>query len=149
MRPRLAAILAVLPLALASCQEDEPRSLPASTPPTASSTASAQSSSPTGPQSTGSAEPKPVGPRTNCGEVEAANGDLVAVGVLSGRTTCATVLAVFRAYYRPDTPKQGSAGVATVDGWRCASSSAAETGRSGRASSCVKGSTRITADVIP
>ncbi|TDB88431.1 hypothetical protein [Actinomadura sp. 7K534] len=81
--------------------------------------------------------------------MKAVNGEILAVGVLSGRTTCATVLTVFRGYFAPGTPKQGSAGLATVNGWRCVSSSAAQSSASGRVSTCRKASTTITADVIP
>ncbi|WP_433253023.1 hypothetical protein [Actinomadura nitritigenes] len=84
-----------------------------------------------------------------CGEVKTANGDLLAAAVETGRTACATVLRVLRAYYRPSTPKQGSTGEATVDGWKCASNSSTESARTGRAASCRNGSTTIVADIIP
>jgi hypothetical protein len=71
------------------------------------------------------------------------------VGVLKGQVACSSALAVFRTYYRRDTPKQGSAGVATVHGWRCASNSAAETNTTGRMSTCQTATTKIAADVIP
>jgi hypothetical protein len=58
-------------------------------------------------------------------------------------------LAVFRTYYRRDTPKQGSAGVATVHGWRCASNSSAQASTTGQLSSCQNSSAKIVADVIP
>ncbi|GAB3988221.1 hypothetical protein GCM10029978_110040 [Actinoallomurus acanthiterrae] len=74
---------------------------------------------------------------------------MAAVGVLKGRVACATAMTVFRTYYRKDTPKQGSAGVATVRGWRCASNSAAQTNITGRMSTCRTSTTTISADVIP
>ncbi|MFG2087812.1 MULTISPECIES: hypothetical protein [unclassified Spirillospora] len=156
--------MTVLALTLAACQgEAKPQAVPsssappASSAPTAPATASSAPPAPTATAPSVSADspkpartrPKTVGPRTHCGEVKAANGELLAAGVLSGRTTCATVLTVFRAYFAPGTAKQGSAGVATVSGWRCASNSAAQSSASGRASTCRKGSTTITADVIP
>lgn len=170
LRSPLLAASAVLLLTLAACEGKAPsRTAPApsaqasstsAVPETsAASTAPAASSSPepassaTKPASPSrkpaAPRPKPVGPHTVCGEVKAANGDLLAAAVQTGRTTCATVLRVLRAYYRPSTPKQGSAGVATVDGWTCASNSSAESGRTGRVSSCRNGSTTIVADIIP
>ncbi|SEH01888.1 hypothetical protein SAMN05444920_122139 [Nonomuraea solani] len=74
---------------------------------------------------------------------------MAAVAVHKGRADCAEALRVFRTYYRPRTPKQGSAGVATVAGWECASNSAAESMRTGRLSSCRKDGTTVVADVIP
>jgi hypothetical protein len=71
------------------------------------------------------------------------------VGVLKGHVACSTAVAVFRTYYRSDTPKQGSAGVARVGGWRCASNSAAQANLTGRLSTCQRSATEITADVIP
>ncbi|GAA2835261.1 hypothetical protein [Nonomuraea rubra] len=90
-----------------------------------------------------------AGPGTVCGEAEAANGSLAAVAVRRGRADCAEAVRVLRAYYRPGTPKQGSAGVATVAGWECVSNTAAESMRTGRLTSCRKGGTTIVADVIP
>ncbi|GAA4949982.1 hypothetical protein HD597_002480 [Nonomuraea thailandensis] len=90
-----------------------------------------------------------AGPGTVCGEAEAANGSLAAVAVHRGRADCAQALRVLRAYYRPQTPKQGSAGVATVAGWECVSNTAAESMRTGRLTSCRKGGATIVADVIP
>ncbi|TDE20414.1 hypothetical protein [Actinomadura sp. 6K520] len=142
--------MTVLPLALTACQgEVRPEAGPAaSAPPAPTAPAIAPSISADSPEPSRS-RAKLVGPRTNCGEVKAVNGEIFAVGVLSGRTTCATVLTVFRSYFAPGTPRQGSAGVATVNGWRCASNSAAQASASGRLSTCRKASTTITADVIP
>ncbi|MGK5557187.1 hypothetical protein ACSNOI_36815, partial [Actinomadura kijaniata] len=94
---------------------------------------------------------KPVlsGPRTGCGEVKPPNGDILAVAIFKGRAECATALRVFRTYYRGDTPKQGSGGLATVEGWTCISNTAAAATASGRVSSCRKGGVTIVADVIP
>ncbi|MGR6917385.1 hypothetical protein ACU635_24375 [[Actinomadura] parvosata] len=93
--------------------------------------------------------PSPAGPGTVCGEAEAANGSTAAVAVARGRADCAEALRVLRTYYRPATAKQGSAGVATVAGWECASNSAAESMRTGRLTSCRKDGATIVADVIP
>ncbi|MFI7145245.1 hypothetical protein ACIBO2_10035 [Nonomuraea sp. NPDC050022] len=93
---------------------------------------------------------KLAGPGTVCGELQPpGGGPMAAVAVSAGRADCRTALKVFRTYYQPDTPKQGSAGVATVGGWRCASNSAAQANMSGRLSSCQKAAARIVADVIP
>ncbi|MEQ4721490.1 hypothetical protein [Nonomuraea sp. B19D2] len=89
-------------------------------------------------------------PGTVCGEIQPpGGGPMAAVAVAAGRADCGTALRTFRTYYRRDTPKQGSAGVATVDGWRCASNSAAQANISGRLSTCQKAATKIVADVIP
>ncbi|WP_190867564.1 hypothetical protein [Actinomadura sp. RB99] len=129
-----------------------PATSPASTAPPASSSSEPAGSAtrPAAPHpKPASPSPKPVGPHTVCGEVKAANGELLAAAVQTGRTTCATVLRVLRAYYRPSTPKQGPADVATVDGWKCASNSSTESARTGRAASCRNGPTTIVADIIP
>ncbi|MFI7439926.1 hypothetical protein [Nonomuraea indica] len=95
-------------------------------------------------------DPVLSGPRTVCGEVQPpGGGPMAAVAVHTGRADCSEAMRVFRAYYRPDTPKQGSAGVATVQGWLCASNSAAQAATTGRLSSCRKGRVRVVADVIP
>ncbi|GAA2454654.1 hypothetical protein GCM10010191_87030 [Actinomadura vinacea] len=151
MRSRLLPSALVLLLALSACQEKEspkaaPSSAPATTAPAASPSATGESA---GTPKPSAPQPKLVGPRTGCGEVKAANGELVAVAVSSGRTTCATVQSVFRTYYRPGTPKQGSAGVASVRGWRCTSNTAAAASTTGRFSTCRKGPIAIVADVIP
>ncbi|AQZ61198.1 hypothetical protein BKM31_06610 [[Actinomadura] parvosata subsp. kistnae] len=105
------------------------------------------------PTSTSTPTPTPTpslaGPGTVCGEAEAANGSPAAVAVARGRADCAEALRVLRTYYRPKTAKQGSAGVATVAGWECASNSAAESMRTGRLTSCRKDGVTIVADVIP
>ncbi|MEU6714544.1 hypothetical protein ABZ897_24010 [Nonomuraea sp. NPDC046802] len=91
-----------------------------------------------------------AGPRTVCGEVQPLNdGPLAVVAVGAGRVDCKEAMSVFRAYYRSDTPKQGSAGIATVKGWRCAGNSAAQASTTGRLSTCSKESVKIVADVIP
>ncbi|MEU0567026.1 hypothetical protein ABZ297_16800 [Nonomuraea sp. NPDC005983] len=89
-------------------------------------------------------------PGTVCGEIQPpGSGPMAAVAVAAGRIDCRTALRTFRTYYRADTPKQGSAGVATVGGWLCASNSAAQANISGRLSTCRKAATKIVADVIP
>ncbi|MER6950144.1 hypothetical protein ABT294_39615 [Nonomuraea sp. NPDC000554] len=89
-------------------------------------------------------------PGTVCGEIQPpGGGPMAAVAVAAGRIDCRTALRTFRTYYRADTPKQGSAGVATVGGWLCASNSAAQANISGRLSTCRKAATKIVADVIP
>jgi hypothetical protein len=69
--------------------------------------------------------------------------------VLKGQVARSTASAVFRTYYRSETPKQGSAGVATVRGRLCASDSAAQTDLTGRAPTRRRSGTEITVDVIP
>lgn len=117
-----------------------PASTPAPTPPAAT---------PPAPTTPAPSEPVLSGPRTVCGELQPPNdGPMAAIAVHTGRADCREVMRVFRAYYRPDTPKQGSAGVATVAGWLCASNSAAQA-MTGRLSSCRKGRVRVVADAIP
>lgn len=65
--------------------------------------------------------PRPAGPGTACGQVTTVVGAQARVMVVRGRTTCATALRVFRKYYDPATPAEGSAGLAVVDHWTCAS----------------------------
>jgi hypothetical protein len=72
------------------------------------------SQSPTG-------RPRPVGAGTVCGRVTTVVGDPARVVVLKGRTTCAEALRVFRKYYDPATPAEGSAGLAVIDHWTCGS----------------------------
>ncbi|GAA1524653.1 hypothetical protein GCM10009678_02400 [Actinomadura kijaniata] len=168
MRTRsLALAVPALLLAVGACDEKTappPPSPPAAastpattepataTPTTGSPTAGKPSATPTKPR-TRPAKPsrKPVlsGPRTGCGEVQPPNGDILAVAVYKGRAECATALRVFRTYYRRDTPKQGSGGLATVEGWTCVSNTAAAATSSGRVSSCRKAGVTIVADVIP
>ncbi|MEV1173522.1 hypothetical protein [Nonomuraea sp. NPDC049784] len=89
-------------------------------------------------------------PGTVCGEIQPpGGGPMAAVAVAADRADCGAALRTFRTYYRRDTPKQGSAGVATVGGWRCASNSAAQANISGRLSTCQKAAAKIVADVIP
>ncbi|GAA2207739.1 hypothetical protein GCM10009850_031970 [Nonomuraea monospora] len=110
-----------------------------------------QATTPPASTTTPTPDPTPTlaGPGTVCGEVEAADGSLAAVAVQRGRADCAEAQRVLRAYYRPRTAKQGTAGIATVAGWECASSTAAEAMRTGRLTSCRKGTATIVADVIP
>jgi hypothetical protein len=65
--------------------------------------------------------PRPAGPGTACGQVTTVIGTQARVVVVTGRTTCATALHVFRKYYDPATPAEGSAGLAVIDHWTCAS----------------------------
>ncbi|WP_433179966.1 hypothetical protein [Actinoallomurus sp. CA-150999] len=161
MHRRALVLLPLLLLALNACRDgSEPGAAPKASPsssiasPTASPTITptpthTKSHRPASP-SRSAHQPKLAGPRTNCGTVQPpGNGPTAAVGVLKGRVACATAVAVFRTYYRRDTPKQGSAGVATVRGWLCASNSAAQASITGRMSTCRTSTTTISADVIP
>ncbi|MCA2229709.1 hypothetical protein [Nonomuraea aurantiaca] len=137
----------MLLLFLSACGE---RSEPQAATPATSAPEAARTNAP----ETGTPTPRPsrqlAGPGTVCGELQPpAGGPMAAVAVSAGRADCRTALKVFRTYYRPGTPKQGSAGVATVGGWRCASNSAAQANISGRLSSCQKDAAKIVADVIP
>ncbi|MEU7827436.1 hypothetical protein [Nonomuraea sp. NPDC049129] len=154
---------------LSACGEkSEPEAAPSttlalsSTPAPSSALATPTTSAPESPETKApetappTARPSPspsrklAGPGTVCGELQPpGGGPMAAVAVSAGRADCRTALKVFRTYYRPDTPKQGSAGVATVGGWRCASNSAAQASMSGRLSSCQKAAARIVADIIP
>ncbi|MEV0402958.1 hypothetical protein [Actinoallomurus sp. NPDC050550] len=164
MHRRALVLLPLVLLALNACRDgSEPGTASKASPSssTASPTASPTTTTPTptathakshrpASPSRSAHTPKLAGPRTNCGTVQPpGNGPTAAVGVLKGRVACATAMAVFRTYYRRDTPKQGSAGVATVRGWLCASNSAAQTNITGRMSTCRTSTTTISADVIP
>ncbi|MEV0384644.1 hypothetical protein [Nonomuraea sp. NPDC050643] len=98
-----------------------------------------------------SRRPAMAGPGTVCGEVQPQppGAPMAVVAVHKGRADCAQALRVFRAYHRPQTPRQGTAGIATVAGWECAGNTAAESMRTGRLTSCRKDGTTIVADVIP
>ncbi|MFG1959279.1 hypothetical protein [Nonomuraea sp. NPDC049028] len=161
----------MLLLFLSACGEkSEPEAAPSttlalsSTPAPSSALATPTTSAPESPETKApetappTARPSPspspsrklAGPGTVCGELQPpGGGPMAAVAVSAGRADCRTALKVFRTYYRPDTPKQGSAGVATVGGWRCASNSAAQASMSGRLSSCQKAAARIVTDIIP
>ncbi|MGW4476761.1 hypothetical protein ACWENQ_44505 [Nonomuraea sp. NPDC004354] len=146
MRTRAAVCVLLLMLSLSSCREEpERRTAPAS--PT---TDLAVSTSPAPRKSVPERGPVLAGPGTVCGEIQPPNGGpMAAVAILEGRADCRAAVRTFRSYYRADTPKQGSAGVATVGGWRCASNSAAQANTTGRLSSCRKAAATIVADVIP
>jgi hypothetical protein len=142
VRPRTLICVALLLFALNACRNDDG---PGAAPPRPSATASPTQAPPHTARS-----PRLAGPGTKCGEVRPlGGGPAAAVGVLKGHVACSAAMAVFRTYYRRDTPKQGSAGVATVGGWRCASNSAAQANLTGRLSTCRRSATEITADVIP
>ncbi|GLY87161.1 hypothetical protein [Actinoallomurus iriomotensis] len=70
------------------------------------------SRTPTGP-------PRPALAGAVCGKVDALGGYPARVVVVKGRTTCVTALRVFRKYYDPTTPAEGSAGLAVIDRWTC------------------------------
>jgi hypothetical protein len=63
--------------------------------------------------------PRAARPGSVCGQVTTVAGTSARVVVVKGRTTCATALRVFRTYYDPSTPAEGSAGLAVVDHWTC------------------------------
>ncbi|MFI6732370.1 hypothetical protein ACIBI9_05490 [Nonomuraea sp. NPDC050451] len=161
MRPLVTACVSALLLSLTACGGGpEPLtapSSPATSPPPASGRPVPESKAPeTQPSETEASTPRPsrrpalARPGTVCGEIQpAGGGPMAAVAVAEGRADCGTALRTFRTYYRRDTPKQGSAGVATVGGWLCTSNSAAQANISGRLSTCRKAATKIVADVIP
>ncbi|MFD1544896.1 hypothetical protein [Nonomuraea guangzhouensis] len=156
MRSRVIACVPVLLLFMSACGEKpEPEAAPSAALTTPATPAPSASQTPTAsaPQ-TPTARPSRkrvlAGPGTVCGEIQPpVGGPMAAVAVAAGRADCRTALKIFRTYYRPSTPKQGSAGVATVGGWRCASNSAAQASISGRLSSCRQAAAKIVADVIP
>ncbi|GAA2899630.1 hypothetical protein GCM10010517_65160 [Streptosporangium fragile] len=158
MRPRIIACLPVLLLSLSACGgSSEPEAAPPA--PGAAAPATPVTAAPP-------AFGKPV-PQVNaqvawstpehalakagavCGKLRLPqSGTKASIKVVTGRVTCATALRVFRVYYRPDTPKQGSGGAAVVAGWYCSSASAAEASASGRLSTCKKGAARIVANAV-
>ncbi|WP_433443325.1 hypothetical protein [Nonomuraea sp. CA-141351] len=155
MRPLVTACVSVLLLSLTACGGGpEPRtaqSSPATSPPPASGTPVPKAPETRIPE-TKAPTPRPAlaRPGTVCGEIQPpGGGPMAAVAVAAGRADCGAALRTFRTYYRSETPKQGSAGVATVGGWRCASNSAAQANTSGRLSTCQKATAKIVADVIP
>ncbi|MCO5968908.1 hypothetical protein [Actinoallomurus soli] len=153
-------------LALSACRDDGGAAAPSASPssaatspaPGATATPTTDSSAPS-PAPTKSHHasasrtartPAPAGPGKTCGTVQPpGNGPAAVIGVLKGHVDCAAAVTVFRTYYRRDTPKQGSAGVATVHGWRCASNSAAQANLTGRMSTCRTSTITIAADIIP
>ncbi|MFI6517749.1 hypothetical protein ACIBF1_19485 [Spirillospora sp. NPDC050679] len=163
MRTRsLALVVPALILAAGACgQEREPA---AGSPP-AAPTAPATSAAPVPAPSTPAAAPTPTrsrvkavpsrkpalaGPRTVCGEIQPpGGGPMAVVAVHKGRADCVGAVQTFRTYYRKSTPKQGTAGIATVGGWHCASNTVAQAATTGRLASCRNGTATIVADVIP
>jgi hypothetical protein len=67
------------------------------------------------------ARPRPAPAGTVCGRVGTLGGYPARVVVTKGRTTCAEALRVFRKYYDPATPAEGSAGLVVIDHWTCSS----------------------------
>ena len=155
MRSRVIACVPVLLLFMSACGEKpEPEAAPSAALTTPTTSAPSVSQMPPSISQTPTARPSRkrvlAGPGTVCGEIQPpVGGPMAAVAVAAGRADCRTALKIFRTYYRPSTPKQGSAGVATVGGWRCASNSAAQASISGRLSSCRQAAVKIVADVIP
>ncbi|MGI5170253.1 hypothetical protein ACQEU3_38455 [Spirillospora sp. CA-253888] len=150
MRTRsLALVVPALLLAAGACgQEREPAAEPPAPAPASSAPAAAPASTPT--RTPPPRKPVLAGPRTNCGEIQPpGGGPMAVVAVWKGRANCAQAVQIFRTYYRKDTPKQGTAGIATVNGWRCASNTAAQATTTGRLSSCRDGTATIVADIIP
>ncbi|MBN6056431.1 hypothetical protein JYK22_31170, partial [Nonomuraea sp. RK-328] len=145
----LACVSAVLVSLTACANRPEPQAAP-SHPAASAPTQQARTSGTTPPTPRPSRRPALAGPGTVCGEVQPlGDGPMAVVAISAGRADCGVALRTFRTYYRSETPKQGSAGVATVGGWLCASNSAAQANLSGRLSTCRKGAARIVADVIP
>ncbi|WP_344156257.1 hypothetical protein [Kribbella yunnanensis] len=82
----------------------------------------------------------------SCGTVRTATTKAV-VRIEKGTTTCPEALRITDRYYNDASiPKQGSGGHAEVDGWSCASTSAAESERTGHFGSCTRGPTTVTMD---
>ena len=71
------------------------------------------------PSKSSTGRPRPVGAGAVCGRVTTVSGAPARVVVVRGHTTCAEALRVFRKYYDPATPAEGSAGLAVVDHWTC------------------------------
>ncbi|MBB2914209.1 hypothetical protein FHS43_005521 [Streptosporangium becharense] len=157
MRPRVIACLPVLLLSLSACGgSPELKTAPAAA--GAGAPAASVSSAPpvygksapwTNVQVAWSS-PKRVftGSGAACGKIRLPQGTKASIKVVAGRVSCGTALRVFRTYYRPSTPKQGSGAAAVVAGWYCSSASAAEASAGGRLSTCQKGGVRIVANAV-
>ncbi len=63
--------------------------------------------------------PRPALAGAACGRVTTVSGGTARVVVVRGRTTCVEALRVFRRYFDPATPAEGTAGLAVVDHWTC------------------------------
>jgi hypothetical protein len=156
----LALVLLALAPAAAACGEAAPTlrppaaaTTPTTAPPVFSTPPVRPTTAPAEPRvSAGNPSRKPAlsGPGTICGHIQPpGNGPTAVVAITKGRMECAKATRVFRTYYRADTPKEGTAGIATVEGWRCISNTSAQANTTGRLSSCRSGATIIVADVIP
>jgi hypothetical protein len=65
------------------------------------------------------ARTRPARPGTVCGHVATLTRAPATVIVVKGRTTCAEALRVFRKYFDPGTPAEGTAGLVVIDRWTC------------------------------
>lgn len=72
------------------------------------------------PRPSGSPAPaRPARPGTVCGRVASLTNAPARVIVVKGRTTCAEALRVFREYFDPGTPAEGTAGLVAIGPWTC------------------------------
>jgi hypothetical protein len=71
------------------------------------------------PRPSSPAATRPARPGTVCGHVAALTGAPARVIVVKGRTTCAEALQVFRRYFDPGTPAEGTAGLVVIGHWTC------------------------------
>lgn len=62
---------------------------------------------------------RPARPGTVCGRVTTLTKAPARVIVVKGRTTCPEALQVFRKYFDPDTPAEGTAGLVVIGHWTC------------------------------
>jgi hypothetical protein len=65
------------------------------------------------------AQTRPARPGTVCGHVATLTRAPARVIVVKGRTTCAEALRVFREYFDPGTPAEGTAGLVVIGHWTC------------------------------
>lgn len=67
---------------------------------------------------------RPAHPGSRCGHVTTVNGKPAQVTIVKGHTTCAIALHILTTYNDPDTPAEGTAGLAVIDHWTCQTHSA-------------------------
>ncbi|MER5452661.1 hypothetical protein ABT065_44805 [Streptomyces sp. NPDC002764] len=92
-----------------------------------------------GPTLAASGPTSAVGPQTDCGSTQAGSKDgAFSVVITSGHVNCADALRILKDYAKA-RGKQGSGGLATVDGWSCAHNSAAQLAQTGVNIDCQRG----------
>jgi hypothetical protein len=98
------------------------------------------------------ASPKDTGSATACGETKTAANVPVDIQVARGQVSCATALAVERAYAKAilsgKVPGTGGGAPVRVKGWTCQGFTTPVVLRTGQASKCVQDSTEILA-ILP